>query len=286
MIAAALLLLATVTPDTTLRLPKGGTVGIDAGFRNVTVTVGSGDQVIVTGADVELEGNRITVDAGGFPILDGRRGREVVHVTVPAWAAVEVDMVSGTLDVLRAPESLIADVVNGTITTRGGTGIMQLASVAGGITVRDFAGTQLTVEAMTGPVTIEGATGRIQVETVNDPLLLRNVRSDAVHAASVNGRVEWSGNFTAGGRYNFETHNGPIVMVVPVSVSVRMHVSTFMGDFDSSIPVSVNGNPNGVQGRPGRPREREFTATYGSGAAEVHVESFQGTVRVRQLGGS
>jgi DUF4097 and DUF4098 domain-containing protein YvlB len=282
MIATALILLASVASDTTLRLPRGGTVEIDAGFRNVTLTVGDGDQVTVTGADAELEGDRITIDAGGFP--GGRRGQQAVRVVVPSWAAVEVDVMSGTLDVLRAPESLIAEVMNGAITTRGGTGTMQLASVVGGITVRDFAGTQLDVEAITGPVLIDGASGRVRASTVNDPLFLRNIRSGAVDGASVNGRVEWSGDFASGGRYRFETHNGAIELVLPASVSARMHVSTFMGGFNSAIAATTNG-----KGRPERATlagGQDLTAVYGGGAAEVYVETFHGGVRVRQLGGS
>ena len=280
MIATALLLLASAAPDTTLRLPRGGTVEVDAGFRHVTLTVGSGDQVTVTGADAELEGDRITIDAGGFP--GSRRGQQAVRITVPSWAAVEIDVLSGTLNVERAPESLIAEVMNGTITTRGGTGIMQLASVAGGITVREFAGTQLDVEAITGPVTIDGAVGRIRAATVNDPLFLRNIRSGTVDGSSVNGRVEWSGDLTAGGRYRFETHNGAIDLVLPASVSARMHVTTFMGGFTSAVPAITNG-----RGRPERATlagGQDITAVYGGGAAEVSVETFNGGVRVRQLG--
>jgi DUF4097 and DUF4098 domain-containing protein YvlB len=279
-ITTALLVLATIASDTTLRLPRGGTVEVDAGFRNVTLTVGTGDQVTVTGADVELEGDRITIDAGGFP--GSRRANEPVRITVPSWASVEVDVMSGTLEVLRVPESLIAEVMNGAITTRGGTGTMQLASVVGGITVRDFAGSQLDVEAITGPVTIDGATGRIRAATVNDPLFLRNIRSAVVDASSINGRVEWSGDFAAGGRYRFETHNGPIELLLPAAVSARMHVTTFMGGFNSALAATTNG-----KGRPERatlPGGQDITAVYGAGGAEVFVETFHGGVRVRQMG--
>lgn len=274
---AALVLLATIVPDTTLRLPRGGTVELDAGFRNVIVNVGAGDQVTVTGAEAELEGDRITIDAGGFP--GGRRGNETVRLTVPVWATVEIGVVSGSLEVVRAPESLVAEVMNGAITTRGGTGTMQLSSVAGAITVREFAGTQLEVEAITGTVTIDGATGRVHAESVNDPLFLSNIRSNAVEAASVNGRVEWSGDFVAGGRYRFESHNGEVVLSLPALVSARIHVTTFMGGFTSALAATTNGKP-----RPERASlhgGQNITAVYGSGAAEVSVETFNGGVRVK-----
>lgn len=282
MISTVLLLLATIAPDTTLRLPRGGTVQLEAGFRNVIVTVGSDDNVTVTGAEAELEGNRITIDAGGFP--GSRMGSEPVRLIVPAWASLEIEVVSGSLDVHRAPESLTAEVMNGPITTRGGTGTMQLSSIAGAITVRDFAGKQLEVEAITGPVTIDGATGRVLAETVNDPIFLRNIRSSAVQVSSVNGRVEWNGDFVPGGRYRFESHNGEIELQLPASVSARMHVTTFMGDFVSALAATTNGK--------GRPEQanmlggQDITAVYGSGAAEVSIDTFNGEVLVRPKPGN
>lgn len=279
MITAALLVFAAIAPDTTLQLPHGGTVELDAGFRDVIVTVGSGNLVTVTGANAELEGSRITIDAGGFP--GSRRGNAPVRLTVPAWAAVEIEVVSGSLDVLRAPESLSAEVMNGTITTRGGTGTMQLSSVAGGITVRDFAGKQLKVEAITGPVTIDGATGRVLVSTVNEPLFLTNIRSHSVQASSVNGRLEWSGDFVAGGRYRFETHNGAIELLLPSSVSARMHVTTFMGGFVSTLAAITNGKAQPEHSN--MPGGQDLTAVYGSGAAVVSVETFHGGVGVRPM---
>lgn len=279
MITTALLLLAAIaSPDTTLRLPRGGTVEIEAGFRNVSITVGSDDRVTVSGASAEREGNRVTIEAMGFMV---RRGSGPLRLTVPSWATVEVTVINGHLDVERAPESLTAEVINGNLSTRGGTGVMLLSTATGSITVREFAGTQLDVESLTGPVTIEGATGRVRVEAVNDPVFLRNVRSLAVDAASVNGRIEWSGDFGAGGRYRFESHNGAVELRLPANVSARLHVTTFMGGFASAIAATTNGR--GRRTEPPVEGGREFTAVYGSGAAEVWIETFHGGIRVRPM---
>jgi DUF4097 and DUF4098 domain-containing protein YvlB len=278
-IATALLMLAAVSPDTTLRLPRGGTVQIESGFRTVTLSVGTGDQVTVSGAAAELEGNTITVDAG-FAMR--RRTGDAVRVSVPAWAKVEVTVVSGSLEVPRAPEVLTAEVVNGHIVASGGTGTMSLITTNGHITVTDFAGTLLEVEAITGPITIDGATGRVQASGVNDPIQLRNIRSTAVEAASVNGRVAWVGDFQPGGRYRFETHNGGVDLTLPASVGARLHVTTFMGGFTSALPATTNGR--GSTGRKEWPGGQDLTVVYGSGAADVTVETYHGAVRVREQG--
>jgi DUF4097 and DUF4098 domain-containing protein YvlB len=283
MIAAALFVMAAVAPvmagDTTLRLPRGGIVEVEAGFRHVTVTVGSGDQVIIDGAEAVLDGDRIEVEAMDFL---GRRAGSPLRLTVPSWARVEVTVINGNLDVRRAPESLTAEVIDGTIVTRGGTGTMQLSTVTGAITVHDFAGRQLDVEAITGLIFVNGATGRIRAEAVNDPIMLHDIRSDAVDAATVNGRIEWSGPLTAAGRYRFESHNGNIELRLPPSVSARIHVSTFMGRFTSSLPVTTNGK--GQDFNREEPGGQELTAVYGSGAAQVWVETFNGGIRVRPEG--
>ena len=213
-----------------------------------------------------------------------RRGGETLRVTVPGWAIVEVTVINGNLDVERVPDSFTADVVNSAVVTRGGSGAMHLSAATGSITVNDFAGKQLEVESLTGPITINGATGRVQASAVNDPLFLRNVRSSAVDAASVNGRIEWQGEFLPGGRYRFESHNGAIDLRLPTDVSARMHISTFMGSFGSGIPATTNGRSRREE--PTSEGGREFTAVYGSGSAEVWVETFHGGIRVRDRGES
>jgi DUF4097 and DUF4098 domain-containing protein YvlB len=276
-IATALLILAAWSPDTTLRLPQGGTVSIEVGFRNVFLTVGDGDQVSVTGADAVLSGNRIGIESMNFM---NRRGGGPLRLVVPTWARVEVSVVNGNLQVERAPASLMAEVVNGAIATQGGTGVMHLTTVTGAVSVRQFAGLELNVESLTGPVTIDGATGRIQASSVNDPVHLRNVRSSAVEVASVNGPIEWRGDFQAGGRYRFESHNGPVELHLPAAVSARLHISTYMGGFTSALAATTTGEARSES------RGRDFTAVLGRGAAEVWVETFQGGIRIRQLGGT
>jgi DUF4097 and DUF4098 domain-containing protein YvlB len=245
----------------------------------VTVNVGSGDQVTIAGAEAELDGDRILIEA--MDVL-ARRGGEPLRLTVPSWARLEVTVINGNLDVARAPELLTAEVINGAIVTRGGTGSMQLSTVTGAITVHGFAGRQLDVEAITGLIQVEGATGRIRAEAVNDPIMLHDIRSSAVEASTVNGRIEWSGPLAASGRYRFESHNGNIELRLPSAVSARIHVSTFMGRFTSSLAATTNGKGRGED--PAGPGGQELTAVYGGGAAEVWVETFNGNLRVRPQG--
>lgn len=275
---AALALLAAPMPvveDTTLRLPRGTAIEIDAGMRGVQLEATTGDVVTVEGAVADLGSALVITASARFG-----RGGSPVRVTVPAWARVEITTL-GSIDVSSAPEQLEATAINGHIAVHGGTGTLILTAVNGGITSRGFAGRRLEVDAMTGAITIDGAQGTVIASTINDPIQLRDVRSANVEASSVNGNISWSGTLQGEGRYRFESHNGNVTLRFPADVSARLHVTTSMGQFDTRIEGTVRGDAR-QQGFHFEPRD--FTVTYGRGAARVEVETFNGNIRVLRLG--
>lgn len=275
-----LLLAATValTPpaDTTIRLPRGTAVEISSFDRPVRLTGVAGDRVTVRGASLELDGGTLEIDGG----LPGFSGRGPVTVEVPTWAMVQVETVSGEVVIVDAPAGLEVDAVDGRIVVRGGGGAM-LLSGTGPVEVTDFRGSRLTIEGLAGPIRIAGATGTLEIESVNGPVSLTRVQSRDVQVSTTNGEVLWAGPLDPAGSYRFETHNGNIALRLPVAVSARLRVETFNGAFETRIPATTTGE---VERRPGPPRERRVTATYGRGEATVDLSSFNGTVTVRPLG--
>jgi DUF4097 and DUF4098 domain-containing protein YvlB len=266
-------------PDTTLRISRGTTVEINSMTRPILLRTGSGDQVRVVGATAELSGSTLEVN-GASPFA---RGSGPITVTVPAWATVEVDAMNASITIEDAPERVTAGTLNGRIESRGGRGTLTLSTMAGAISVRDFAGTRLSLDAVSGEITVDGATGTLSVESVSQGITLRNIRSNNVTAETTNGRVRWEGGFDPRGRYTFATHNGEILLLLPEATSARVRGSMFNGSFESEIPATTQGL------EPSR-RDREimlgkdFTATLGKGEATVQVETFNGSIRVRRLG--
>ncbi len=64
-------------------------------------------------------------------------------------------------------------------------------------------------------------------------------------------------------------------MILPETTNATFTVRTYNGDFSSNLPTKTVGDVR---------RGRRATYTLGSGGAEVELESFGGTVRLRRPG--
>ena len=281
--------LAGNDPDTTLHLPRRGTVEIDSRLRDVTVKIGPSDVVTVRGARATLDGGTLSIDTD-----DGRHGPPghagPIEVTVPAWARVDVSSVAGNLTFIGTPEKLHAGTVNGAIKITGGTGDIELDAVAGNITVADFRGTRLAIDATGGHVTVTNATGELTIDNVNGGIVLHGMRTTKVSAETINGGIEYEGVLAPTGSYDFSSQNDNVTLIVAGDVSARMTITTMNGELRSpQIPVTTNGMGDGVTVTHGKGKnkdkgdgERTFTATFGTGAAHVTVDVFNGDVVVKQ----
>jgi DUF4097 and DUF4098 domain-containing protein YvlB len=270
---------AVESPDTTLRISRGTTIEVTSMTRPIILRTGAGDQVRVVGANAERSGSTLEIDAAS-PF---GRGTGPITVTVPAWATVEVDAMNANIMIEDAAERVSASTLNGRIESRGGRGTLTLSTMAGAISVKDFAGTRLGVDAVSGEILVDGATGTLTIESVSQGITLRNIRSSNVTAETTNGRVQWEGPLDPRGRYTFATHNGEILLLLPQAASARVRGSMFNGTFESDLPATTQGlEPSR------RDREvslgKEFTATIGKGEANVHVETFNGSIRIKRLG--
>ena len=79
----------------------------------------------------------------------------------------------------------------------------------------------------------------------------------------------------AGGLYRLSTHNGDITMILPENTNATFAVRTYNGDFSSNLGTKLVGELR---------RGRRATYTLGTGSADVELESFGGTVRLRRPG--
>jgi DUF4097 and DUF4098 domain-containing protein YvlB len=259
-----LLAIVTATPtDTTLRLPRDGSVAIEAVFASVTIEAGNDDRVIVQGAGARLSGNRLRVEAVRLPMTGNRGTAQHVRVTVPAWAPVRISAVSGDVE------------------TRGGTATLRIEAPNGKVTVREFRGTVLEIEAVNDNVVVTESTGTISIESVNGNVTLTGIASPNVRTETLNGNVQWSGPIDPGGRYLFWTHNGNVELNLPRSVQAQLRGTTTNGSFNSTLPGTAAGDTGE---RPGRTfKARKFSYTWGRGSGTIEVETFNGNIRVGPL---
>ncbi len=101
--------------------------------------------------------------------------------------------------------------------------------------------------------------------------------SSSVDVATVNGNIVYDGVALDGGRYRFTTHNGNITMAIQESANATITVRTYQGQFSAALPVKGVGEAR---------RGRRAIYTLGNGSAEVEMESFNGTIRLRRSEGA
>lgn len=269
LLTAATLLGTSSEPDTTVRLPRGGSIEITTHLEHVIVRGGTSDAVIVRGASVAVDHKDVTIFTSD--LLSGHAGN--VEVTLPSWARLTVSTYTGNVTIEGAPVRVEVETFTGVIRVSGGTGRLDLQSAAGSITVTDFKGESLNADATGDNITVANATGRIEVASVNGAVRLRGIRSSSVNAESVSGLIEYEGPLAAEGRYNFESHAGGITLMLPADVSASLRISTFSGRFLNQIPAT-------------RPTDRsedgdsDFLAILGQGSAKVTIDSFSGDIRI------
>jgi DUF4097 and DUF4098 domain-containing protein YvlB len=261
--------------DTTLRLPRGTGVTIEASLEAVILRGTGGDEVTVRRGRARLQGGRLEITSDG-------QGR--LEVTVPRWATATVEAMTGRIEVIDGPQALEIEGVAGAIAVSGGHGRLTISAAAGDVTVAGFNGERLDIEALAGRVSVTDASATVLVESVNSGVRLERIRSASVTARSTNGDIEWIGAIPTDGRYEFESHNGNILLRVPATLDARLRVSSFTGGFDTALPARTPG----VGRRDAEPHrgEREFTAIYGGGSATIDITTFNGSVQVQPLGGT
>ncbi|MEO5798532.1 MAG: DUF4097 family beta strand repeat-containing protein [Gemmatimonadales bacterium] len=271
---AVALLGGTSEPDTSARLPRGGSVEIDVHTRNVSIRTGTSDLVSVRNGTLDVDGKTFSISADD--LLRNHGGN--IDIVLPIWARVSVSTYTGNIIVDGAPERLEVQTFQGTIRVTGGAGSLDLQSAAGAITVTDFKGNRLSADATGNDITVTNASGRIEAASVSGNVRLRGIRSPHVEATSVSGVVEFEGPFATDGRYAFESHAGGIMLTLPADVDAQLHISTFGGKFLTQIPATRRAGRNDDG-------DDDFVAVFGKGAAHVTIDSFSGDIRVLKAGG-
>jgi hypothetical protein len=159
-------------------------------------------------------------------------------------------------------------------------------------TIRLPADLRVDAKTVAGDFIGSGLRGTLDVGTVSGDLRLTDVEGDVLEAASVSGDIEldrvrmreigaetvsgdvtFTGSIDPKGRYEFKTLSGDVVMTLPREPDATVSAVTFSGDLDSVFPIAAGG---------ARSRRHRFSATWGTGTAQLDLESFSGDIRIRQ----
>jgi hypothetical protein len=267
---------ARTQSDQTIQVPKGTRVEVDDCSGDVIVRTWDRDAVRVqarhtsrTRVRANLVGNQLRIDVGA----DRGPGSADLDLSVPAWINLRVDGNNCFVEVAGVSGAVSVKTVEGDIALTGLSGTVDAESVEGKITLDGGRG-RVQLSTVEGAIAVSKAGGEIVAESVDGDITLTETQASAIEISTVDGDIQYSGALLATGRYLFTTHDGDVTLAIPDNASATFSVRT-SGDsrVESTLPLK--------QGSGGR-RGQRTTYTLGGGAAQVDIEAFDGTVRIRR----
>lgn len=213
----------------------------------------------------------ITLSATGTM---GPQGAVDYDISAPAWMAIRVEGTYNFVTVDGARGEVFVNTVRGDVTIKGGTGFVTAKSVEGEVDVDDAHG-KLVISSVNEKIRITHSSGEIAVDTVNGGISMTGIDSNSVDATTVNGPIVFEGKIADGGHYSFNSHNGDLLLGLPDVPNASFSVRTYQGSFSSDLPLE-GGSRDDMR------RGRRVTMTSGSGSADVSLETFGGSIRVRR----
>jgi DUF4097 and DUF4098 domain-containing protein YvlB len=282
--AAALLAPMQNEQDTTVNVPQGTRLELDAHSGSITVRTWNRSAIQVS-ADPGSDRYRLSIEVvGGVARIgrDARRGRNHrddetdYHLTVPVWMDLELSSVEGDISVDNSQGKLSINTVEGGATVRGGRDFISVHSVEGDVTI-DGARGRVEANSVDGGIFINNTDGEIFAETVDGDITMESVSSSDVEANTVDGSISYRGRVAPQGRYRLGSHDGDVTLEVP-ELNAVVSVSTFEGEFTSC------GYPATVTRSGDRAKTKRFRFTVGNGGGRVDLESFDGNIYLVKTG--
>jgi len=264
--------------DETVPVQRGGRLSINNFAGDVVIHTWDKDAVHVTARHQARTAVNIRPTASGLSIsassTRGPRGSVDYDITAPAWMPVRVEGTYNFVTVDGAQAEVFANTVRGDVIIKGGSGVVTAKSVEGEIRVEGARG-KVNVSSVNEKIVITDTSGDITADSINGAVTMTGMDASSVDASTVNGDIVYEGKIVDGGHYSFSTHNGSLLLGLPDVINATFTIRTYQGSFSSELPLE------GVS-RADLERGRRVTTTLGNGSADVYLETFGGSIRLRR----
>lgn len=272
----AALSIGNIAGDIQVEGGTGSSIVIDA----VKSVEDEEDAELLKSVDIEVSqlGNRVRVSTEHT----GRGGRHRGHdgnisvsyrVTVPKGTEVEIQSVSGNVVLTGVAGAANAQSVSGDVRVTDVAELVQAKSVSGNVEVlRARSGRHVEIESVSGEVLVEDIEAdELTVSSVSGDVRLQGVSSQRASLESVSGELEYTGSIRAGGRYDFQSHSGDVVLTIGDQVGFELEASTFSGEIESDFTLKTTSRAQ---------KGRRLSAVVGDGSAVIEASTFSGDVRL------
>jgi hypothetical protein len=257
-----------------------GTIEVRAWNRNevrIEGMLGEG----VERLEVEGGGNRLLVKVkyptrrGILGTDSGRSGPTTLKLMVPLRA--DLDLQGVAADILAwgvAPASLKIDNVSGRTTVAAAPEELEVNSVSGDVELT-VNRARVQAESVSGDIRISGRLGpEVDVESVSGDIDLRATETalERVEGSSVSGDMRLRAALAPRARVRLESVSGDIALSLPRNSSAELRAESFSGTLRA---------PGATVERPRHGPGSSLRQRYGTGDAEVSIETFSGYAELR-----
>jgi DUF4097 and DUF4098 domain-containing protein YvlB len=280
---------STINPSVSVCV-ESGDVYIKGWDRNEVLVTGTGDQKVEVvrplGSATDLPANELEVRRAGNNSVGKsatclRNGN--VTLSVPFASNVSVKTLDGDVDADHIAE-IHAVSSSGSLSVRGISKSSTLKTASGDITIENSGG-RVEVATLSGQVTAQSLTSRdvldtLSVTATSGDVMLSEIAQPAVTVRVISGDVTIEGQLARSGRYDLNTTNGDITLVLPRDSSFGVNARVFKGGeivtdfplrYTGATPVASHPIVGGL-----------ISGTYGSGNARLTLGSLNGTIRIRK----
>ncbi len=195
-------------------------------------------------------------------------------VRVPAGCRLEVRTVSATIAAAELSGALELNSVSGTVQVSGDPREVEVETVSGTIEIRGV-GTGVHAESVSGRVRLEGVAGRVEATTVSGNLEVRAEEIERGEFQSVSGSVTFDGSLRPGSRLEVSNTSGNVELTLPSDLPAAYEITTFSGSIKNEFGPEPQRTSRYAPGK-------ELKFTVGGGGAQVNVQSFSGSVRLKK----
>jgi DUF4097 and DUF4098 domain-containing protein YvlB len=221
----------------------------------------------------------IRTDYGSF--WRGDEASVDYHLAVPSGVALEVQSVSGRVQVTGVKGAIRLSSVSGSITATDTPGVEYARSVSGGIEIGGISHDNVvSLSSVSGQIHINGVKAReLEVSTVSGDVALRDATCGRLSSRAVSGSFEYTGALARNGRYEVNSHAGSVRFSITDNPGFELNATSFSGSIRSDFPMTVGGdrNPN-IRGRGRRGPGDSLQATFGDGSASLNLRTFSGSI--------
>jgi DUF4097 and DUF4098 domain-containing protein YvlB len=256
-----------VRKDLHFKVGKHPMITIDNPYGPVVVRAGVAHQVIVIAilhsdkveVDQSQSHNRIEIVSHLLAGADQNSGIVEYDVQVPAEANLTLHSDNGRIH---------AEKLRGDLAMEGSNATMEVLDCSGG---------HVHVKTLNGPVSLTNVhDSHVEVMSMGGDVVLSGVSGTLVNINSNSGKIQYTGDFSGEGEYDFTSHTGDIEAIAPAYASIDVFARSNQGRVESDFSLEPKHSSLYAKGG------SALIGTMGKAASAVKLVSFSGKIHLKK----